>query len=453
MAILKAGGSAVDAVEAAVMVLENNEITNAGYGSNLTVDGIVEADATMVDHKGMSGAVGAVAQVKNPISVARAVLDQSYKLLSLSRAPPNLLVGIGATRFAFEKHIPILPFDVLTSPQAKSRWTRWTYDLWCLDHPQQRITREEFNNLINSFEDRTDEQETELSRYRETSKLMNEANLAILRQEQYKAVANQLPSPASSVASPASNIEHTMSRNTLEDQFRPLIVAQDGAIVDSESRSRYIPSRPAPTLRSQQSPTNDREDLVTDTVGAIAIDLRGNIAAGASSGGIGMKHRGRIGPAALVNIGTAVIPALDDDLERTSVATVGSGTGEHMNSTQIAHSASQRVYGAGSDYARGVRAGWRSDATEDEALRDVVETDFMRHPSTLHSPAQAALGLLSVKASTSGIYLYFAHNTDSFAMASMLPQDQKPHVLMSRGEGGRTVTGGRHARFPKRGRK
>lgn len=61
MAILRNGGSAVEAVEMALMVLEDADITNSGYGSNLAIDGSVECDATIVDHKGRSGAVGAVA--------------------------------------------------------------------------------------------------------------------------------------------------------------------------------------------------------------------------------------------------------------------------------------------------------------------------------------------------------------------------------------------------------
>ena len=60
MSILNDGGEAVNAVETAIMVLENKEITNAGYGSNLSMDGTVECDATIVDHHGRSGAVGAV---------------------------------------------------------------------------------------------------------------------------------------------------------------------------------------------------------------------------------------------------------------------------------------------------------------------------------------------------------------------------------------------------------
>ena len=60
MTFLNNGGEAVDAVEIAIRVLEDKEITNAGFGSNLTIHGEVECDATIVDHYGRSGAVGAV---------------------------------------------------------------------------------------------------------------------------------------------------------------------------------------------------------------------------------------------------------------------------------------------------------------------------------------------------------------------------------------------------------
>lgn len=67
MALLKNGGSALDAVEMAIRVFEDKEITNAGYGSNLCMDGTVECDASIVDHYGRSGAAGAVSRMPQVI--------------------------------------------------------------------------------------------------------------------------------------------------------------------------------------------------------------------------------------------------------------------------------------------------------------------------------------------------------------------------------------------------
>jgi taspase (threonine aspartase 1) len=119
--------------------------------------------------------------------------------------------------------------------------------------------------------------------------------------------------------------------------------------------------------------SNAVADRISDTVGAIAVDSEGNIAAGSSSGGIGMKFRGRIGPAALVGIGTAVIPVDPSDPDKTCVATVTSGTGEHIATTMAASTCASRIY---YNQLR-CEDGSFEEVTEDEALRAMITSDFM----------------------------------------------------------------------------
>lgn len=76
--------------------------------------------------------------MKNPISAAKAVLIQSTKLLSLRRVPPNLLVGQGATDFAFSKGLTILPHNYLVSKGARQRWLEWRQTL---DHAERKARR------------------------------------------------------------------------------------------------------------------------------------------------------------------------------------------------------------------------------------------------------------------------------------------------------------------------
>ena len=193
------------------------------------------------------------------------------------------------------------------------------------------------------------------------------------------------------------------------------------------------------------SPTST-QDVINDTVGAIAIDIYGNIACGASSGGIGMKHRGRVGPAALVGVGASVIPADPDDPDRTTVATVTSGTGEHMGTTMAASVCSNRIFFS----QRRTPGGGTEQVDEDTALKAFIERDFMNHPSVRNSQSMGAIGMLTVKRTAEGAWLYFGHNTDSFAIASMSSNDTKPSCTMSRSsKSGNIAQGGKGIRFRK----
>jgi L-asparaginase / beta-aspartyl-peptidase len=112
-AILASGGSSLDAVEAAVRLLEDDPHFNAGHGSVLTWDETHELDASIMD--GRSRAAGAVAGVtgtRNPISVARAVMEKS---------PHVMLSGEGADRFSREHGFEQVPNSFFSTPRRKEQ--------------------------------------------------------------------------------------------------------------------------------------------------------------------------------------------------------------------------------------------------------------------------------------------------------------------------------------------
>lgn len=112
-AILDAGGAALDAVVAAVRVLEDDPEFNAGTGSVLTRDGTVETDACVIDGATRRvGAVGAVPELGTPIALARAVLEAGEHVL---------LVGPAALAFGAEVGIHAAPAGSLVTERARTR--------------------------------------------------------------------------------------------------------------------------------------------------------------------------------------------------------------------------------------------------------------------------------------------------------------------------------------------
>lgn len=99
-AALQAGASALDAVAAAVVVLEDAPYFNAGHGAVFTHDGVNELDAAIMDGASLrAGAITGVRQVRNPVLLARAVMEHS---------PHVMLSGTGAETFAREQHIALV---------------------------------------------------------------------------------------------------------------------------------------------------------------------------------------------------------------------------------------------------------------------------------------------------------------------------------------------------------
>ena len=421
------------------------------------------------------------------------------KPLSLRRIPPNLLVGDGATDFAFSHGIPVLPHDALVSPAARERWQKWKKELLGVNSRSFESSESLDADVEDAVESSLDYEEQVRRRQRlQHRDAMDDPGATLLLTpviKHWNSVGTASPPPSLALSDadsprapgtpgheidvfgesppvngssiPAGN--NILTMDTLSSlQASPHVVGFPGqvrALRDAKakdgrgrrvnrsdtngvssavrrlngygphdgsedatdggrdcdtshlSRNHSGPSLaadavvadhglaelPAMSTGGQvttvsawrefaencgrpngQRRSNDMsEDLITDTVGAIAIDSYGKIAAGSSSGGIGMKHRGRVGPAALVGVGTAVIPQDPGDTEKISVATVASGTGEHIATTMAASTCAERLYHS----TRNCGAGRMDSATEDMVMQAVIDRDFMGKLLTNPPPA------------------------------------------------------------------
>lgn len=122
-AVLTKGGTAAEAVEAAIRVLETDQTFNAGLGATLNSNGEVELDAAMMEGATLGwGAVAAVQGVRHPISAARKIMDEK----------PRFLVARSAERFAAENGLEMCKKEDLI---ADEQWHEWKEEQEVLDRP------------------------------------------------------------------------------------------------------------------------------------------------------------------------------------------------------------------------------------------------------------------------------------------------------------------------------
>jgi len=232
-AVLDAGGSALDAVEAAVVVFEDSPLFNCGRGAVFTADGRHELDAAIMDGRTCAaGAVAGVRRVRNPIRLARMVME---------RSPHVLVVGEGAESFAQAQGID------LVDPGYFSTARRWE---------QLVATRRDLGEEV----------------------------------------------PA---------------------------------------RSEDAPTDPGLGAACP-------DDRTIGTVGAVALDASGHLAAATSTGGLTNKRPGRVGDSPIIGAGTYA-----DD---ATCAVSGTGTGELFIRAVVAHDVAARMRYGGQTLAEAARA-------------------------------------------------------------------------------------------------
>jgi L-asparaginase / beta-aspartyl-peptidase len=209
-AVLDKGGTSLDAVEAAIKLLEDNPLFNAGRGAVFAADGTNQLDAAIMDGKTMqAGAVADVQRTRHPISLARAAMEQS---------PHVMLVGTGADAFAAQVHLEQVP-------------------------PSFFFTEHRWQQLVDE----------------------------------------------------------------LKKQGAPIPARPEG-----------VPAAPAKPVAFVETPENHKYG----TVGVVALDRNGNVAAGTSTGGITAKRWNRVGDSPIIGAGTYA--------SNQSCAVSGTGAGEYF---------------------------------------------------------------------------------------------------------------------------
>jgi beta-aspartyl-peptidase (threonine type) len=225
--ILAVGGTALDAVEAAVTVLEDDPTFDAGRGSFLTSDGRVQLDALLMDGGRMkAGGVACVERLRNPIQAARLVLEQS---------PHVYFVGEGAERFAAAHGMALIDNGELVLPRERER----------LAHAKAR-------------------------------------HAAGLEDETFSG-------------------PEAIPTHVLQDDKSPETAFNRGGISSGPGTKMGAPGLASETRESTDSPRDNTDSH--DTVGAVAIDVRGNLAAATSTGGTLNKTPGRVGDSSLIGCG------------------------------------------------------------------------------------------------------------------------------------------------------
>ncbi|KAK9237087.1 nucleophile aminohydrolase [Lipomyces kononenkoae] len=172
---------------------------------------------------------------------------------------------------------------------------------------------------------------------------------------------------------------------------------------------------------------HDNEDMITDTVGVICLDINGELAVASSSGGVVMKQPGRVGPAAMIGSGVWTATAID-----SKVAVCTSGTGEDIISTNLACRCAESQL---------------TTTDEIESLSSLMKNDVLRSQAVqLQPPAAGVLAMKVTQGDGSRLLRFnYAHTTPTMSVGYMANNETIPTVVMSRSKDaslGQPIMGG-----------
>ncbi|NNC07475.1 isoaspartyl peptidase/L-asparaginase [Corallococcus exiguus] len=280
-AVLAKGGRSMDAVTAAIRVMEDSPYFNAGKGAVFNHDGVNELDAAVMDGKSrMAGAVAGVHHIQNPIDLARLVMEKS---------PHVMMVGDGAEAFAQSQGMPLV-------------------DAKCF------FTEERWQGLQRALEQEKAKGAPSAEQGQPSTQGLSPAQ---------PSAPGQPPTPGATLGQPVTPAQPPASA---PQPGHPATPAQPSspAQLPTKGATPATPAQPVTPAQPQpgSSLTPGVDPITGDhkfgTVGAVALDMDGNLAAGTSTGGMTNKRFGRVGDAPIIGAGTYAD-------ERCAVSATGHG--------------------------------------------------------------------------------------------------------------------------------
>ncbi|NPD26968.1 isoaspartyl peptidase/L-asparaginase family protein [Corallococcus exiguus] len=314
-AVLAKGGRSMDAVTAAIRVMEDSPYFNAGKGAVFNHDGVNELDAAVMDGKTrMAGAVAGVHHIQNPIDLARLVMEKS---------PHVMMVGDGAEAFAQSQGMPLV--------DAKYFYTeeRWQGLQRALEQEKAKGAppAEQGQPSTQGLSPATPGQPSAPGQPpaqgaspatpgQPLTPAQPPAQGTSPATPGQPSAPGQPPAQRTSPATPGQPVTPAQ-RTSPATPGQPVTPAQPPASAPPPGQPA-TPAQPQPGSSLTPGVDPSTGDHKFGTVGAVALDQDGNLAAGTSTGGMTNKRFGRVGDAPIIGAGTYAD-------ERCAVSATGHG--------------------------------------------------------------------------------------------------------------------------------